>query len=273
MPKKILIVEDEADIRVALVAWFEDEGYEIFEADNGIAGLLEFEQCQPDLALLDMNMPGMTGTELCRRIREFSRVPLVMFTAAADVEEVQAAINEGATDWVLKHSGFDTLLDRIAGHLNVERDSISKADLQEAIPARMLSPPEPQLSGFEKTVEVGSKGGLNIELSTLDDLWTWSGEYFGFRDGSDLWTYNGHHVGRFRRESEVYGPDGLYLGDVIDGRLVIDWHKTARRASSFTPHGNQAPRRVFNDREPLDIGIGFKDFPNAQSLTDGTMAA
>lgn len=273
MPKKILIVEDEADIRAALAAWLEDEGFEIFEADNGIDGLLEFKRSLPDLALLDMKMPGMTGVELCRSIREHSQAPLVMFTAAADVEEVEAAINEGATDWILKHNGFDTLIDRITGYLNVERDSVSKADLQEAFPARVLTPPESHSSGLEKTVEVDSTGDLKIESPTPDDLWTWSGEYFGFREGSDLWTHNGHHVGRFRKESEVYGPNGLYLGDLIHGRLVVDWHKTARRASSFTPYINKVPRQVFADREPFDVEIGFKDFPSAQSMTNRAMAA
>lgn len=55
MSKKILIVEDESDIRAALVAWLEDEEYEVAESSNGIDGLAEFERFHPDLALLDMN--------------------------------------------------------------------------------------------------------------------------------------------------------------------------------------------------------------------------
>ena len=68
MSKKILIVEDESDIRAALVAWLEDEEYEVAESSNGIDGLAEFERFHLDLALLDMNLPGASGIDLCRRI-------------------------------------------------------------------------------------------------------------------------------------------------------------------------------------------------------------
>jgi len=266
LTKKILIVEDEADIRAALAAWFEDEGFETSEADNGVGGLEEFERVQPDIALLDMNMPGMSGVELCRSIRKFSRTPLVMFTAEADVEEVQSAIAEGATDWVLKQGGFDALIDRITEHLNVERENLSMSDLYEAIPTQVLSPLEMQPDGIAQTAVIESTGELTIDASTADDLWTWSGEYFGFRDANELWSYDGRHIGRFRRQTEIYRPDGLYMGDVLDGRLIVDWHKTARRASSFTPSGDRATRERFPDREPFDMQIGFKDFPSVSDL-------
>ena len=70
-----------------MTAWFEDEGFEITETDNGIVGILEFERFKPDLALLDMDMSGKNGVELWSKIRELSRIPFVMFTATTDVEE------------------------------------------------------------------------------------------------------------------------------------------------------------------------------------------
>jgi DNA-binding response OmpR family regulator len=270
--KRILIVEDEADIRAALTAWIEDEGFDIAEADNGIDGLSEFERFKPDLALLDLNLPGISGVELCRRIRQRSQIPLVMFTAAADVEEVQAAINEGATDWVLKHSGFDNLIDRITEHLNVEREGLSKAEFDEPVSAQVLSPIDSHSDGLQQTVAITQDGDLDLSSPTADDLWTWSGEYFGFREGDDLWTFAGYHVGRFRRGVEVFRPDGLYLGDVMDGRLIVDWHKTARRASSFVPYEDKTPREKFADREQFDMQIGFKDFPGPTSLSTGERA-
>jgi len=264
--KKILIVEDEADIRVALSEWFEGEGFEISEAENGIVGLAEFERTQPDIALLDMNMPGMTGVELCTEIRKFSRTPLVMFTADADADEVQTAIADGATDWVLKQGGFDALIDRITSHLSVERQSTSSADLAEPISAQVLAGSTPHTDGIEQFVLVDSDGVVVNESPTENDLWTWGGEYFGFRDGSELWTFEGKYAGRFRREVEIYRPDGLYMGDVVDGRLIVDWHKTARRGSSFTPSGDRSVNKTFGDRESLDMQIGFKDFPSVREL-------
>jgi CheY-like chemotaxis protein len=266
LTKKILIVEDEADIRAALAAWFEEEGFETAEADNGLGGLAEFERTRPDIALLDMNMPGMTGIELCHEIRRFSRTPLVMFTADADVDDVQSAIAEGATDWVLKQGGFDALIDRINEHLHLERKSISEAELSEPISAQVLSPLETQSDRTLRNVTVDSGGQLGVDKPSADDLWTWGGEYFGFRDGAELWTYEGVHVGRFRRDNEIFRPNGMYMGDLLNGRLIVDWHKTARRASSFTPFERRSGRDKFADREPFDMQIGFKDFPGVTDL-------
>ena len=99
--KKILIVDDEADIRAALVAQFEEEGFETTESDNGIGGLLEFERFHPDLALLDMDMSGKNGVELWSKIRELSRIPFVMFTATTDVEEQAARTGGGVLEVIM----------------------------------------------------------------------------------------------------------------------------------------------------------------------------
>ena len=204
MSKKILIVEDESDIRAALVAWLEDEKYEVAESSNGIDGLAEFERFHPDLALLDMNLPGMSGVELCRSMRQVSQIPLVMFTAVADAEEVQAAIDVGATDFVLKHSGFDELVDRISEHLDIERQSISRSELDEAIPALAVKVAEAPPAGAEHTIGADSAGDpRSFENPSTDDLWNWDGEYFGFREDGNLWTHDGRHVGRFRRGDEI----------------------------------------------------------------------
>jgi CheY-like chemotaxis protein len=263
--KKILIVEDEADIRAALVAWFEEEGFETTEPDNGIGGLLEYERSQPAIALLYMDMPGMNGVELCSRIRALSPIPLVMFTVAADVGKVEAAIEEGATDWILKHNGFDALIDRITEHLNVERRSICEADFDQGVAAQILTTPERDMSSAGHRIDIDQVGEFDTDSPTADDLWTWSGEYFGFREGSELWTQDGRHAGRFRRCSEIFRSDGLYMGVVMDGRLVVDWHSTARRASSFTPSEDRIGHRRFGGRTSFDIQIGFKDFPSADS--------
>ena len=264
MSKKILIVEDENDIRAVLVAWLEDEKYDVVESSDGIDGLAEFERFHPDLALLDMNMPGMSGVELCRSIRQTSRIPIVMFTAVADAEEVHAAIEVGVTDFVLKETGFDELVDRISEHLAVERHSISKADLDEALPALAVRATEVQQGGVGRSTETGPEGGTHSsEKPGSNDLWNWDGEYFGFREAGDLWNRDGRHVGRFRRD-EVFKPNGAYMGELVNGRLVVDWHKTARQGSSFTPSDNRGGHARFADREPFDMMIGYRDFPGPE---------
>jgi len=258
--KKILVVEDEIDIRAALVAWLEDEDFDVAEASDGIAGREEFDRFHPDIALLDMNMPGMNGIELCRSLRKVTQIPLIMFTAAADLDDVQKAISEGATDFVLKDTGLDELVRRITEHLHVERHSISKSELRAPIPAQIIHPIEPQSEGIGGTLTIGADGTAKTEQASPSDLWTWGGDYFGFRDGVNLWTYDGRHVGRFRRD-EVFRKDGSYMGDLMHGRLVIEWHKTGRRASSFSPSDNRGGHRHFSEREPFDMLDGFKDFP------------
>lgn len=243
-----------------LVAWLEDEDFEVVEASDGIAGRQEFDRFQPDLALIDMNMPGMNGIELCKSLRQVTDIPLVMFTAAADLDGVHRAIAEGATDFVLKDTGYDELVNRITEHLEVKRQGISGAELGEPIPSQVTRSGDPQTGGIEGTLRIDESGSRITEKPSADDLWTWGGDYFGFRDGENLWTHDGRHVGRFRRD-EVFRSDGSYMGDAKHDRLVIDWSKTGRRASSFTPSGNRSGHRRFSDREPFDMMRGFKDFP------------
>ena len=221
MPKKILIVEDDFEIRVALVAWLEDEDFEVAEATDGVDGLEKFKRFQPDLALLDMNMPGLNGIELCTVLRQITDVPLIMFTAAGDLDAVEEAIARGATDFVLKDTGFDELVDRISEHLSVERQHVSKAELEDAYPSQLLKTPETQSVGIGRTIEIDpADGSRTPENLSTSDLWTWGGDYFGFRDGQNLWTHEGRHVGRFRRD-EVFRPDGLYMGDLVKLLRII----------------------------------------------------
>ena len=264
--KKILIVEDESDIRAALTAWLEDEDFEVAEATDGVDGLAVFKTFQPDLALLDMNMPGLSGIELCTVLRQITDVPLIMFTAAGDLDAVQEAIAQGATDFVLKDTGFDELVSRISDHLHVERHSISKTELKDAFPAQVMKEPEKQMGVAGRIVDIDSAShGHSPDTPSANDLWTWGGDHFGFKDGQNLWTYEGRHVGRFRR-TEVFHPDGAYMGDVIQGRLVVVWSKSARRASSFTPSENRAGTKRFAGREPYDMLSGFKDFPDPEKF-------
>ena len=114
---KILIVDDEPQIRRVVRVILAGEGYEVFEARSGDAALLIFREFLPDLVLLDLNMPGMTGLETCRTLRETSDVPIIFLTVRREEEEKVEALDAGADDYITKPFGKKELLARIRAAL------------------------------------------------------------------------------------------------------------------------------------------------------------
>jgi two-component system KDP operon response regulator KdpE len=114
---KILVVDDEPQIRRTLRTVLIPHGYTVFEARSGEEALEAVRQEQPDLILLDLNMPGMGGLEACRAIREHSDVAIIVLTVH-DVEKVKVqALDAGADDYVTKPFGTPELLARIRAAL------------------------------------------------------------------------------------------------------------------------------------------------------------
>ena len=110
---RILIVEDEESYREPLVYQLTREGYDVSAAATGEEGLELFTKGGIDLVLLDLMLPGIDGTALCRRIREQSRVPIIMLTAkSAEIDKV-VGLEIGADDYVTKPYSFRELLARI----------------------------------------------------------------------------------------------------------------------------------------------------------------
>lgn len=87
MPKKILIVEDEANIRELLRLYLEREGYTVIEAENGVEGIKQWKSEKPDMLLLDVMMPVMDGWTVCKEIRAESDVPIIMLTAKGETAD------------------------------------------------------------------------------------------------------------------------------------------------------------------------------------------
>ena len=103
---RILIVEDEESYREPLVYQLTREGYDVSAAATGEEGLELFTKGGIDLVLLDLMLPGIDGTALCRRIREQSRVPIIMLTAkSAEIDKV-VGLEIGADDYVTKPYSF-----------------------------------------------------------------------------------------------------------------------------------------------------------------------
>ncbi|MEI5098541.1 two-component system response regulator CseB [Streptomyces sp. PmtG] len=109
----VLFVEDDDVIREATQLALERDGFVVTAAPDGLAGLDAFRANQPDIALLDVMVPGMDGVSLCRRIREESTVPVIMLSARADSIDVVLGLEAGADDYVTKPFDGAVLVARI----------------------------------------------------------------------------------------------------------------------------------------------------------------
>jgi DNA-binding response OmpR family regulator len=100
--ESLLFIEDDDGIRLALSMALEDEGYDVRQAPNGEDGLAEFRRTSPDLVLLDLRLPDMSGFDVCRALRAESIVPIIMITAQTDTHDMVAGLEAGADDYVTK---------------------------------------------------------------------------------------------------------------------------------------------------------------------------
>lgn len=114
---KILVVDDEPQVRRVMRTTLTAEGYTISEARNGEEALQSFRSQGPDIILLDVNMPGMGGLAACRQIRRTSEVPIIMLTVRNAERDKVLALDAGADDYVVKPFGMQELLARIRAAL------------------------------------------------------------------------------------------------------------------------------------------------------------
>lgn len=117
MQKLILIIEDEKPIVDILKFNLERENYKVIYALDGEAGLSLALSKAPDLILLDVMLPGMDGFDVCRRIREKSRVPILMLTARDEELDKVLGLEMGADDYITKPFGVRELMARVKAHL------------------------------------------------------------------------------------------------------------------------------------------------------------
>lgn len=110
--EKILIVEDDKDIREGVRILLEGEGYDVVEAENGRKGL-EFLSEDPDLVILDVMMPGMSGLKTCEEIRKVSYVPVLFLTARSQESDKLIGLMAGGDDYLPKPFSYSELLGRV----------------------------------------------------------------------------------------------------------------------------------------------------------------
>lgn len=119
MKKNILIVDDEVDLSTMLSRYFERSGYQVSVAANGLQAI-EKAGKQPDLILLDINMPDLDGLEVCRRIRDFVSCPIVFLTARIEDPDKLKGFAVGGDDYIVKPFSIDELGARVDAHLRRE---------------------------------------------------------------------------------------------------------------------------------------------------------
>lgn len=131
MQYRLLVVDDDLDICTMLKEFFEMTGYLVQTAHTGVEAL-EALKGNPDLILLDINMPEMDGIEVCKRIRNQVNVPIVFLTAKIEEQDRVNGLMAGGDDYIMKPFGMDELHARVVAHLRREERGRDKKQLKSA---------------------------------------------------------------------------------------------------------------------------------------------
>jgi two-component system, OmpR family, KDP operon response regulator KdpE len=130
MARRVLIVEDESRVRRLVERTFLGDGYEVEGAATVADGFSQLQRAEPDLVLLDVQLPDGNGVDLCRRIRTISGVPIIMLTGLHNEANVVAGLQAGADDYVTKPFRPQELLARAEANLRRRRSDLAPAEHQ-----------------------------------------------------------------------------------------------------------------------------------------------
>ena len=125
---KILIVDDDSNISDLLKMYFENEGYTVKIASDGVEGLSYFKLFEPDLVLLDIMLPKKDGWQVCREIREMSSKPVIMVTAKGEAFDTVLGLELGADDFVVKPFDMKVLSARVKAVLRRYQSHVRQDD-------------------------------------------------------------------------------------------------------------------------------------------------
>jgi two-component system response regulator RegX3 len=204
----ILLVEDEAALSEPLAFLLGREDYEVTVAEDGPTAVSEFDRVGPDLVLLDLMLPGMSGTEVCREIRTRSSVPIIMLTAKDSEVDIVVGLELGADDYVTKPYSSRELLARIRAVLRrrVELDEVEDDNVLEAGRVRMdVDRHTIAVSGNEISMPLKEFELLELLLRNAGRVLTrgqlidrvWGSDYFGDTKTLDV------HIKRIRSRIEA----------------------------------------------------------------------
>jgi two-component system, OmpR family, KDP operon response regulator KdpE len=132
---RILVVDDETQISRVLKTTLNSQGYEVKTASNGEAGFDAISDWLPDLLITDLSMPGMSGIELCRAVRERSNIPIIVLSVRGEEKSKIEALDAGADDYVTKPFSVNELLARVRANLRrvIANDEEVSAPIEEGV--------------------------------------------------------------------------------------------------------------------------------------------
>jgi two-component system, OmpR family, response regulator RegX3 len=224
---RVLVVEDEESFSEALAYMLRKEGYEVALAGTGPAALEEFDRSGADLVLLDLMLPGLPGTEVCRQLRQRSKVPVIMLTAKDGEVDKVVGLELGADDYVTKPFSSRELVARIRAVLR------RGADVDDLVPGTVEA--GPVRMDVERHVVTVDGRSAPMPLKEFDLL--------------ELLMRNaGRVLTRMQLIDRVWGSD--YVGDT----KTLDVH-VKRLRSKIEPEPS-APRFIVTVR-----GLGYKFEP------------
>lgn len=130
-PAQILLVDDELSIQKAMVPLLRSRGYSVTVAGTGREALDFFARDRPDLLILDLGLPDMTGVEVCRRIRDVADTPILILSARGAEKDKVAALDQGADDYMTKPFGPEEMMARVRAALrrSLGRDAVLRGQL------------------------------------------------------------------------------------------------------------------------------------------------
>lgn len=203
---RVLVVEDEQSLREPLVYLLQKEGYDVIEAEDGNKAVSAFEEFGADLVLLDLMLPGMSGNEVCRTIRQTSQVPIIMLTAKDSEIDKVVGLEIGADDYVTKPYSTRELLARMKAVLRRQIEpQAAVSGILEAGPVRMdVERHQVSVNGQKVLMPLKEFELLELLLENVNRVLTrgqiidrvWGSNYFGDTKTLDV------HIKRIRSKIE-----------------------------------------------------------------------
>ena len=197
---RVLVVDDERNIRELVHILLEKRGFEVDEAVGGREALAAIEQKMPDIAIIDLMMPGMDGYELCSAIREYyGEFPILMLTAKSDIRDKVKGFETGADDYLTKPFEGEELVLRVKALLKRshpdEDDMLYIGNIMIDKGSRQIEYKDEQydipLKEFELLLKLAASAGKTLSRNKLiEDIWGW--DFEGNERTLDV------HIGRIR---------------------------------------------------------------------------
>jgi DNA-binding response OmpR family regulator len=213
-----LVVEDDQDVRDVILAALEREHFELRQAEDGRAAVDLAQAFRPDVILLDLNLPELSGIDVCQRVRQFSDAYILMLTASDDLSDKLVGLSAGADDYVTKPCSMPEVVARIRAMMRRTRGT-STTDRVRAFGALRVDPSSREVSVGGEPVTL-----TRIEFDLLDVLST---------DPKAV-------VSRVRLLERIWGPN--WVGD----DHIVDVHMSNLR------------RKIGSERIRTVRGVGYR---------------